>query len=102
MAEDDDVTKLHLKGIDLGRAVDEAADGEAKHADLTLEADGLDIFQATQLAGAEEVGVQAVFEGVGVAGLPAAVASRATRRIFRNGFMGGDAEAASGSKHPEV
>jgi hypothetical protein len=60
VAEDDDVSKVQLRRVILGGAIDEAADDEAEHVDLTLEADELDIYQATELVGGEEAGVEAV------------------------------------------
>jgi len=75
-AEDAQEADVVLQGGDLGVAVEHSTDEDAQHGDLifkTGEGMGFEVFDFT---GVELASVEAVLEGIGVAGLAAAPAGR--------------------------
>lgn len=75
--EADDVQESHdtRQVLDIGAHLNDAADVDAQHSDLLVEAGKLEIFDAGEVGGLELTGVEAVLEGVGVADGGAAPAS---------------------------
>jgi len=56
--------------------LDGAADDQAEHGDLILEAGGSQLVEVAEFSGGEAAGVEAVLEGVEVSGLGTAAALR--------------------------